>query len=581
MNYDKIKRTGILFLLGIGAITSLSCNDNDNANYPERVPTRLSVMPLPERVDYKESVVSLPQNVTVSQNIPASTSQLLKSTLEEKLSLSVSDASNDRAFIRVKQESDLAKEAYRLTVTKEGACVYYSTETGLLWGIQTLRQALEQANFFTSGSAKYLPMVDIKDAPKYDWRGFHIDVVRHMFTVDYLKKVIDCLSFYKINKLHLHLTDDQGWRIEIKKYPRLTEIGSKRTCTQVDGWHTSHMVNEPHEGFYTQEDIREIVAYANARGIMVVPEIDMPAHFAAAQAAYPWLACRELEREVPGYFGGRVPTLHGVMDWNRSACLGKESTFQFIFDVIDEVCELFDAPYFHIGGDEAPKDEWKKCPHCQAKMKEMHLNDVEELQGWFNNRVLEYVKQKGKRLIGWNEILAAGNLDPSVIGQYWTPKRDKNVERHIARGGDVILSNHRSFYFDMTYGQYPLSYTYDFDPGRYHILPRSYDHVLGVEAEVWTEWIDKRPKLDLNVYPRMQALAEVAWSAEERKKYADFKERLEAFKPTLDALGIGYAVTSVAEPGTFQRQKPRRLFYCGDTHYELKLNEERKAKGEK
>ena len=307
----------------------------------------------------------------------------------------------------------------------------------------------------------------------------------------------------------------------------------------------------------------------------------MPAHFAAAQAAYPWLACRELEREVPGYFGGRVPTLHGVMDWNRSACLGKESTFQFIFDVIDEVCEMFDAPYFHIGGDEAPKDEWKKCPHCQAKMKEMHLNDVEELQGWFNNRVLEYVKQKGKRLIGWNEILAAGNLDPSVIGQYWTPKRDKNVERHIARGGDVILSNHRSFYFDMTYGQYPLSYTYDFDPGRYHILPRSYDHVLGVEAEVWTEWIDKRPKLDLNVYPRMQALAEVAWSAEERKKYADFKERLEAFKPTLDALGIGYAVTSVAEPGTFQRQKPRRLFYCGDTHYELKLNEERKAKGEK
>ena len=234
MNYDKIKRTGILFLLGIGAITSLSCNDNDNANYPERVPTRLSVMPLPERVDYKESVVSLPQNVTVSQNIPASTSQLLKSTLEEKLSLSVSDASNDRAFIRVKQEADLAKEAYRLTVTKEGACVYYSTETGLLWGIQTLRQALEQANFFTSGSAKYLPMVDIKDAPKYDWRGFHIDVVRHMFTVDYLKKVIDCLSFYKINKLHLHLTDDQGWRIEVKKYPLLTQEGSWRDFDEYD-----------------------------------------------------------------------------------------------------------------------------------------------------------------------------------------------------------------------------------------------------------------------------------------------------------------------------------------------------------
>ena len=373
-----------------------------------------------------------------------------------------------------------------------------------------------------------VPCCSIHDAPRWGWRGMSLDESRHFFGKEEVKRLLDMLFMMKLNVFHWHLTDDQGWRIEIKKYPRLTETGSKRTCTQVDGWHTSHMVNEPHEGFYTQEDIREIVAYANARGIMVVPEIDMPAHFAAAQAAYPWLACRELEREVPGYFGGRVPTLHGVMDSNRSACLGKESTFQFIFDVIDEVCELFDAPYFHIGGDEAPKDEWKKCPHCQAKMKEMHLNDVEELQGWFNNRVLEYVKQKGKRLIGWNEILAAGNLDPSVIGQYWTPKRDKNVE-----------------------------------------------------AEVWTEWIDKRPKLDLNVYPRMQALAEVAWSAEERKKYADFKERLEAFKPTLDALGIGYAVTSVAEPGTFQRQKPRRLFYCGDTHYELKLNEERKAKGEK
>ena len=281
MNYDKIKRTGILFLLGIGAITSLSCNDNDNANYPERVPTRLSVMPLPERVDYKESVVSLPQNVTVSQNIPASTSQLLKSTLEEKLSLSVSDASNDRAFIRVKQESDLAKEAYRLTVTKEGACVYYSTETGLLWGIQTLRQALEQANFFTSGSAKYLPMVDIKDAPKYDWRGFHIDVVRHMFTVDYLKKVIDCLSFYKINKLHLHLTDDQGWRIEVKKYPLLTQEGSWRDfdeydkrCVELSQQDYNYEIDprfvrngSQYGGHYTQEEMKGLVSYALERGI--------------------------------------------------------------------------------------------------------------------------------------------------------------------------------------------------------------------------------------------------------------------------------------------------------------------------
>ena len=305
MNYDKIKRSGILFLLGIGAITSLSCNDNDNGGYPERVPTRLSVMPLPERVDYKESVVTLPQNVTVSQNIPASTSQLLKSTLEEKLSLSASDASNDHAFIRVKQESDLAKEAYRLTVTKEGACIYYSTETGLLWGIQTLRQALEQANFFTSGNSKYLPMVDIKDAHKYDWRGFHIDVVRHMFTVDYLKKVIDCLSFYKINKLHLHLTDDQGWRIEVKKYPLLTQEGSWRDfdeydkrCVELSQQDYNYEIDprfvingSQYGGHYTQEEMKGLVSYALERGIDIVPEIDMPGHFSAAIKVYPELSC--------------------------------------------------------------------------------------------------------------------------------------------------------------------------------------------------------------------------------------------------------------------------------------------------
>lgn len=480
------------------------------------------------------------------------------------------------ARIIVTRNPALAKEAYTLNVTTDKVHITAAAPIGAYYALQSLRIL---ADYDAGG--RTVPCCSIHDVPRWHWRGISLDESRHFFGKEEVKRLLDMLFMMKLNVFHWHLTDDQGWRIEIKKYPRLTEVGSKRTCTQIDGWQTTHMDHTPVEGFYTQEDIREVVAYAKARGIMVVPEIDMPAHFAAAEAAYPWLACRELEREVPGYFGARVPLSHGMLDWNRSACMGKESTFRFIFDVLDEVCELFEAPYFHIGGDEAPKDEWKKCPHCKAKMKEMHLSNVEELQGWFNNRVMEYAQQKGKRLIGWNEILAADNLSSSVIGQYWTPKRDKNVERHIARGGDVILSNHRSFYFDMPYAQYPLGYTYDFDPGRYHILPRSYSHVLGVEAEVWTEWIDTQSRLDLNIYPRMQALAEVAWSAEERKNYADFKERLEAFKPTLDALGIGYAVTSVAEPQLFRRTKPRRLFYCGDTHYELKLNEERKAKGEK
>ena len=418
MNYDKIKRSGILFLLGIGAITSLSCNDNDNGGYPERVPTRLSVMPLPERVDYKESVVTLPQNVTVSQNIPASTSQLLKSTLEEKLSLSASDASNDHAFIRVKQESDLAKEAYRLTVTKEGACIYYSTETGLLWGIQTLRQALEQANFFTSGNSKYLPMVDIKDAPKYDWRGFHIDVVRHMFTVDYLKKVIDCLSFYKINKLHLHLTDDQGWRIEVKKYPLLTQEGSWRDfdeydkrCVELSQQDYNYEIDprfvrngSQYGGHYTQEEMKGLVSYALERGIDIVPEIDMPGHFSAAIKVYPELSCT------------------GEAGWGEEfsypICPSRPENYQFVQSIIDEMVEIFPSEYFHIGADEVEKDNWEQCEVCQQLMQQEGYQKVDELQNRFVKIMTNYVKGKGKKVMGWDDAFL--EKDPQdLIYTYW------------------------------------------------------------------------------------------------------------------------------------------------------------------
>ena len=212
------------------------------------------------------------------------------------------------ARIIVTRNPALQKEAYTLNVTPEKVHITAATPIGAYYALQSLRIL---ADYDIGG--RTVPCCSIHDAPRWGWRGMSLDESRHFFGKEEVKRLLDMLFMMKLNVFHWHLTDDQGWRIEIKKYPRLTEIGSKRTCTQVDGWHTSHMVNEPHEGFYTQEDIREIVAYANARGIMVVPEIDMPAHFAAAQAAYPWLACRELEREVPGYFGGRVPTLHGVM----------------------------------------------------------------------------------------------------------------------------------------------------------------------------------------------------------------------------------------------------------------------------
>ena len=526
MNYDKIKRTGILFLLGIGAITSLSCNDNDNANYPERVPTRLSVMPLPERVDYKESVVSLPQNVTVSQNIPASTSQLLKSTLEEKLSLSVSDASNDRAFIRVKQEADLAKEAYRLTVTKEGACVYYSTETGLLWGIQTLRQALEQANFFTSGSAKYLPMVDIKDAPKYDWRGFHIDVVRHMFTVDYLKKVIDCLSFYKINKLHLHLTDDQGWRIEIKRYPKLTTEGA------VGNWHDP----KAPATFYTQEEIKEIVAYAADRHIMVVPEFDMPGHATAVCRSYP---------EISG--GGEGKWQH----FTFHPC--KEETFEFISNVLDEIVALFPSPYIHIGGDEVHygNQSWFTDPEIQQFIKDKNLGNETGLEQYFIRRAADIVASKGKTMIGWDEMIDAGVSPDKAVIMWWRHDRKHQLVKALENGYRVIMTPRRPLYADfIQYGGHKVGRVwggyntiediYRFPEPIIHLTRDYEDQVMGLQFSLWTERVADAKRLDYMTFPRLVAVAESAWTPAKSKECSLFMQKLPYFLQFLGEKGIYY-----------------------------------------
>lgn len=356
-----------------------------------------------------------------------------------------------------------------MEVTPDLISIKASSETGAYYALQTLRQI----GRFELGS-KEIPCCIINDKPRFSWRGVQLDESRHFFGKEYVKKMLDMMFMLKLNVFHWHLTDDQGWRIEIKKYPLLTEIGSKRAYTQIHGWGSTDIINEEYSGFYTQDDIKEIVDYAAKRGIMVVPEIDFPAHCAAAIAAYPWLACREINRDVPGYFGGAIPQRKlRQFDWNRPICPGKDKTVDFVKNVIDEVCSLFPAPYFHIGGDEAPKSEWKKCPCCQKRIKDNNLKDEEDLQGWLNNEILAFVKSKGKRLIGWNEVLKAKSLDKSVICQYWTPKKDSRARDWANNGNSVILSNHQSFYFDMTYAQYSLKNTYNYNYKNFGIKPES------------------------------------------------------------------------------------------------------------
>lgn len=499
---------------------------------------------------------------------------LIGRALKEKPAACAQDAA---AIVFLKDES-LPADGYKLSVTADSVRVSAGDRGGVLYAMQTLRQLFD-ADLHEGAESLTAPCCQIEDAPRYKWRGLMLDSARHFWDVATVKRYLDLMFRNKLNVFHWHLTDDQGWRIEIKKYPLLTEIGSKRKDTEIHGWKSLDMEGKPHEGFYTQEEIREIVRYAEERNIMVVPEIDMPAHFAAAMAAYNWLGCREIPCEVHWFFAGFVPKHMNWPDWNRSACAGKETTYEFIFNVLDEMAELFPAPYFHIGGDEAPKDEWKKCPACQKRMADNGLKNVDELQGYFNNRVADHLKKKGKRLIVWNEALKANNLDKSVVGQYWTPQRDRYAEKYVNNGGEMIMSKHQAFYFDMYYAQYPLCNTYKFEPAKLGVKAEAQERILGVEGELWTEFIAEVEKLDLNTHPRMEALAEVAWTPREGRDFEDFMERVHHEEKALEKLGVNYAVDEVALPkNSIRRLRTYRMFYTCDQHVEMHRNREYRKK---
>lgn len=484
----------------------------------------------------------------------------------------------DKSDVKIVYDKSVADEGYNIDCTEDCLKISVSGFAGLLYAAMSIKQTVF---FQLQGSDKVIkvPCMDIQDKPRYAYRGVQLDESRHFFGEDNVKRLLNLMALYKLNRLHWHLTDDQGWRIEIKKYPLLTEIGSKRKDTNIHGWHSTDMTGEPYGGYYTQEQIKDIVEYAKKLNITIIPEIDMPAHFAAAMAAYNWLGCREIPCEVHWFFGGRVPLSMGWRDWNRSACAGKESTYEFIFNVIDEITELFPAEFFHIGGDEAPKDEWKKCPNCQKKMKENGLKNVEELQGYFNNRIAEHLEKKGKRLIVWNEALKAGNLDMSVVGQYWTPKNDPNVKKEFKKGRDMIISKHQAFYFDMCYCQYPLSQTYKFEPTDSIVPNGCEDNVLGLEGHCWSEWIPDVDKLDMQLFPRALALSEDAWSCKYDKNIADFYARLPYQERMLDCFGVNYAEPEIADPkGALHRKHEVQKWMMSDQDREYRRNKELKLK---
>ena len=521
----------------------------------------LNIIPYPKFAREKSGVFSIAENQGFK-------SEFDLPLVEEKYTLS------DDANIIFKKDEAILQEGYKLSVNENEINISASTKTGAYYAFQTLSQ-------ITCGEK--IPCCEIEDEPYFKWRGINIDESRHFFGEEQIKKIIDYMHCVKLNILHWHLTDDHGWRIEIKKYPLLTEIGSKRSYTQTGGWKSYKYEKKEHGGFYTQNQIKDIIAYAGERGITIVPEIDFPAHCLSAMAAYNELMCFPKKQEVIGYFswefGRRI-----LKDFrgNKTLCVGKETTFDFVFGVLDEVCDLFGGDYIHVGGDEAPHSEWKLCENCQRVIRENNLKDETELQGWFENRVFAFLKSKGKIPIGWNEIASAKNLDiadKKAVVQYWTPRRDKNAEAYVNSGGSMILSNHKSFYFDMPYAQFPIKNTYNYDPADYGVNAENLSNVLGVEGEFWSEWIRERGKLEMQMFPRLQALSEVGWLPKEKRDFESFKQRWNAKKPLLKKQGINFAEDEIAHAkNKLTSAKILYKFTHGNPYLEFEINNKHKEK---
>ena len=432
-------------------------------------------------------------------------------------------------------------EAYSLRASGSSLLLSASDRRGFLHGMQTIRQLLPReilSDQVASGVEWGMPGVAIEDEPAFGWRGLHLDVARHFFPVAFVKKVIDALAFYKFNTFHWHLTEDQGWRIQIDKHPRLTEVGGYRSET-VLGNNSPDYDGAPHGGFYSKDDIREVVAYAAARGITVVPEIELPGHAVAALAAYPHLGCRG-----EGY---QVRTRWGIAE--DIFCAGKDEVFEFLEDVLGEVLELFPSEYIHIGGDEAPKARWEACPACQARIQAEGLADEHELQSWFIRRMESWLNARGRKLLGWDEILEGG-LAPNATVMSWRGS-DGGIAAATA-GHDVVMTPNTYCYLDYYQSVdtdkeplaipaiLPLRQVWDYVVIPPQIPKERRHHILGGQGNVWTEYMPDSDHVEFMMFPRLIAIADVLWNHPLERDYDQLVARLGRHLPSLDTMGYNY-----------------------------------------
>ena len=516
----------------------------------------INVVPYPNEVSITAGVFNaLGSDFHYDANFDEATVNVIKGFAEQlsftsgtENNVAEGKASNGFVFIL---DSKMPNEAYKLNITKSAVKIQASSLNGVNYAIQTLKQMLP-AEIFGKAEATdadwTIQCAKINDQPRFSYRGMHMDVSRHFFDKDEVKRYLDIMEVHKLNTLHWHLTDDQGWRLEIKKYPRLTEVGSIRNKTIIGHIFESKEYDHTRYGegcWFSQEDVKEIIAYAAAKGITIIPEIDLPGHMLAALAAYPELGCTGGPYEVWGDWGIADDVL----------CAGKEETMVFLENVLEEVCELFPSEYIHIGGDECPKVRWEKCPRCQAKIKELGLKDNDEfqaehyLQSYVMTRMTEFLSNKGKKIIGWDEILEGEVADDAVVMSW---RGVAGGLQAVRMGHDAIMTPNTFFYLDyyqsidkenepLAIGGYlPVEKCYSYDPFTADMTPEEKAHILGVQANLWTEYIPTAEHLHYMLLPRMAALSEVQWCQPENKSWERFYNSAGDFCKIYDVMGYKY-----------------------------------------
>lgn len=540
-NHRYMKKTLILSAL---AVVLAACCQTEKAT--------INVVPYPNSVDVKYGEFNA---AGADFHYDAKMNDASKAIVENfaaQLTLTsgqpsvVSEGSANSGFV-FKVNNAIPAEAYKIRVSRKAVRVEASDLNGFNYAVQTIKQMLPVEIFGNVVVEKEwtLPCVVIKDAPRFAYRGMHLDVSRHFYNIEQVKRYLDVMEMHKLNTFHWHLTDDQGWRLESKKYPELTTVGSVRKGTVVKkNWDVCD--NIPYGGYYTQDEVREIVAYAAAKGITVIPEIDLPGHMLAALTAFPHLGCT----------GGPYELWYrwGVSD--DVLCVGKEETFEFIENVLEEVLELFPSKYIHIGGDECPKVRWEKCPTCQAKMKELGIQGDENhpaehyLQSYAISRVEKFLNERGRSIIGWDEILEGG-LAPNATVMSW--RGSAGGEEAVKQGHDAIMVPNTHFYFDYYQsldvdnepfgigGYLPVDVVYSYEPYTENMNEEERAHILGVQANVWTEYIKTEDHLHYMLLPRMTALSEVQWCQPENKSWDRFTHSIPQVTTIYDILGYNYA----------------------------------------